>query len=327
MPHTSIRRRAVVTLVAALAVLGASATSASASFGTAQVWSGIGYYGDRGTAFADVTGDGKADAIVVNGSDVVVRASQGSQVNGGFAGNVLWTPAAPVAGVRQVSFADVDHDRLADAIFVEDGGIEIMRSTGGGFAAPRTWLAGDRATAFADVTGRGYADAIAVANRRVFVRVSNGNNFQAAEWWSTVPFDFGNRDTVFADVTGDGRADAVYVNDNGIVVQMSLGALPAGRFAPALPWAGPFYGSVKTAIADVTGDGRADAIAVNANQIVVRQSVTSPGPAGHEFAPNSIWSFTPFSGSRDTTFADVTGDGRADAIAVNDDNILVRPAA
>jgi hypothetical protein len=38
-------------------------------------WTQGPYYGGKGTYFADVTGDGKADAIVVNGDTVTVRRS------------------------------------------------------------------------------------------------------------------------------------------------------------------------------------------------------------------------------------------------------------
>jgi hypothetical protein len=36
------------------------------------------YFGSRGTHFADVTGDRRADAIVVNDDGVTVRRSSGS---------------------------------------------------------------------------------------------------------------------------------------------------------------------------------------------------------------------------------------------------------
>jgi hypothetical protein len=36
-------------------------------------WTGVPYYGTRGTYFADVTGDGQSDAIVVNEGGVTVR--------------------------------------------------------------------------------------------------------------------------------------------------------------------------------------------------------------------------------------------------------------
>jgi hypothetical protein len=40
-------------------------------------WTHGAYYGSRGTFFADVTGDGRADAIVVNDNTVTVRRAFG----------------------------------------------------------------------------------------------------------------------------------------------------------------------------------------------------------------------------------------------------------
>ena len=74
----------------------------------------------------------------------------------------------------------------------------------------------------------------------------------------------------------------------------------------------------------MTGDGKADAIVVNTdgpapNFVVVRRST------GKGFAPNEPWiPDTPYYGSRGTYFADVNGDGKADAIVVNDDGVTVR---
>jgi hypothetical protein len=82
----------------------------------------------------------------------------------------------------------------------------------------------------------------------------------------------------------------------------------------------PYYGSIKTAFADVTGDGKTDAIAVNEDGVVVRRS------DGAEFLANEYWTANPYYGSRLTAFADVTGDGKADAIVVNDDKVTVRRA-
>ena len=42
------------------------------------------------------------------------------------------------------------------------------------------------------------------------------------------------------------------------------------------------------------------------------------------FGPNEDWTHGAYFGSRGTFFADVTGDGRADAIVVNDDTVTVR---
>ena len=45
---------------------------------------------------------------------------------------------------------------------------------------------------------------------------------------------------------------------------------------------------------------------------------------GAHVSANEDWSHGPFYGSRGTYFADVTGDGKADAIAVNDDTVTIR---
>ena len=80
----------------------------------------------------------------------------------------------------------------------------------------------------------------------------------------------------------------------------------------------PYDGSRGTFFADVTGDGKADAIAVNDDKVTVRRS------DGSKFTGNESWTQVPYYGSRGTFFADVTGDGKADAIAVNDDKVTVR---
>ena len=84
---------------------------------------------------------------------------------------------------------------------------------------------------------------------------------------------------------------------------------------------GPYFGTRGTFFADVTGDGRADAIAVNDPTVTVRRST------GSGFDANEDWTGGPYFGTRGTFFADVTGDSRADAIAVNDDRVLVRRSA
>jgi hypothetical protein len=139
----------------------------------------------------------------------------------------------------------------------------------------------------------------------------------ANENWTQGAF-YGNRGTFFADLTGDGKADAIVVNDKGVTVRLSTG----NDFGPPNDWShGPFYGQRGTFFADLTGDGKADAIAVNDDTVWVRPST------GKDFGPHDNiedWSHGPFYGQRGTFFADVTGDGKADAIAINDDLLAVR---
>jgi hypothetical protein len=90
-------------------------------------------------------------------------------------------------------------------------------------------------------------------------------------------------------------------------------------FGPNEDWTqGAYFGTRGTFFADVTGDGRADAIVVNDDTVTVRRST------GTGFGPNEDWTQGAYFGTRGTFFADVTGDGRADAIVVNDDTVTVR---
>jgi hypothetical protein len=77
---------------------------------------------------------------------------------------------------------------------------------------------------------------------------------------------------------------------------------------------GPCIGSRGTFFADVNGDGKAEVILVNDDTVTVRRST------GKDFGPgpqaNEDWSHGPCFGSRGTFFADVDGDGRADAISL-----------
>jgi hypothetical protein len=131
------------------------------------------------------------------------------------------------------------------------------------------------------------------------------------------------------DVNGDGKADAIVVNDapnsgpNWVVARLSTG----NNFSGNQPFIAdtPYYGGKGTFFADANGDKKADAIVVNdapnsgPNWVVVRPST------GTAFAPNQPWiPNTPYFGSRATAFADVNGDGKADAIAVNDNGVFVR---
>jgi hypothetical protein len=107
----------------AKAFAGASATASADIFLPNEDWTNGAYLGNRGTFFADVTGDGKADAIVVNDQRVTVRRSNGSA----FEPNEDWT-SGPYFGSRGTFFVDVTGDVKADAIVVNDQRVTIRRS-------------------------------------------------------------------------------------------------------------------------------------------------------------------------------------------------------
>ena len=111
----------------------------------------------------------------------------------------------------------------------------------------------------------------------------------------------------------------------GLVFYITPAHADGGQaFGPNESWTNnPYYGNQGTFFADVTGDGRADAIVVNdsrvpSGRVVVRRST------GTQFLPNEQWTTEPFYGSRGTFFADINGDRRADAIAITDQRVMVR---
>ena len=321
----------------ALQQLGAVVTTPCNAFAASETWSSYAYYGDRGTYFADVTGDRKADAIVVNSGGITVRRANGA----GFGGHETWSSYA-YYGDRGTYFADVTGDGKADAIALNSTGIHVRpaNAAGNGFDTGYYWTTnaffGNRGTFFADVTGDSKADAIVVNDEtvpsgRVVVRRSMATAFGGNEEWTQEPY-YGDHGTFFADVTGDRKADAIVINDNpagqGMWVRPANAA--GNGFEAGWSWSSTaFYGNRGTFFADVTGDRRADAIAVNDETIPFGRVVVRPS-AGLLFAQNQEWTQAPFYGTREIFFADVAGapgcDGPVDAVAVNGNGIIVRRA-
>ncbi|WP_168214085.1 FG-GAP repeat domain-containing protein [Prauserella flavalba] len=125
--------------------------------------------GEKATLAADATGDGKADFILVdsNGTKVVP-----SNANRWFDTPTQWS-TTPFYGTRKTLTADIDADGNADLIAVNDTDVQVMRSTGAGYAPPELWYAGSfsgtRDTLTADVDGDGDADLIAANDNNVQV--------------------------------------------------------------------------------------------------------------------------------------------------------------
>jgi hypothetical protein len=284
------------------------------SFAPATNWTGISYKGDKGNFFADVTGDGKADAIVSNSTatgapGIIVRRSNGTS----FSGNENWTPGDIFYGNLGTYFADVNGDGKADAIGVNSAatgspGVFVRLSNGTSFAPAINWTGGaeyvgDVGTYFADVTGDGKADAVVVnSNATAFpgisVRTSNGTDYArpSTNWTGNTEFK-GTYGTYFADVDGDGKADAVASTSTGLQVRRSTGT----SFGPVENWTtgGAYLGDLGSYFADVTGNGTADAMVNNSpgsfTGITVRRSTGAIFKATNEF-----WTVQPFSGDLGT---------------------------
>jgi VCBS repeat protein len=153
-----------------------------------------------------------------------------------------------------------------------------------------------------------------------WVMLSTGRGFSPPADWSNGPF-IGTEATLLGDIDGDGRADLVAVNHDDTWVMLSTPheeLHPEPFFHFSEQWSGvPFSGRKATLLGDINGDGRADLVAVNAEDTWVMLS------NGSGFADPVPWSGVPFFGRKATLLGDIDGDGRADLVAVNEGDAWV----
>lgn len=287
-------------------------TNGCSGFLSKENWTNEPFLGIYGSYFADVTGDGKADAIAVEDNQIRVRRATGNS----FAPAEIWYNY-PYWGTKGTFFADVTGDGKADAIAVNELNTVVSRSTGSGFAPFEEWIPyateffGAYGTFVADVTGDKKADLIAVGKDYIKVRRSTGNGFAREERWTNDLY-YGS---YFVDVNCDGKADAIAIYADYTGVRRSTG----NGFAPEERWINGSYNGLRgTFYADVTGDHKADVIAISDNYTNVRRST------GSSFANEERWLNEPHFGTQGNYFVDVTGDGKADFVALNNDRISVR---
>jgi hypothetical protein len=180
--------------------------------------------------------------------------------------------------------------------------------------------------ALADVDGDGRADAVSfVKNTRpelegdVYVALSTGSGFGGAVRWS----DFMCRmeeTCALGDVNGDGKADAVSfvrstrpAQDGDVYVALSTGS----GFAGAVRWSDFMCRLAETcALADVDGDGRADAVSfVKNTRPELEGDVYVALSTGSGFGGAVRWSDRICVADETCALADVGGDPGADAVA------------
>jgi hypothetical protein len=315
--------------------------------------------------FADVNGDGKADAITVTSSrflqnQVIVRLSNGTALLPAEEWASGTTRRMVPIGITQFYFADVDGDGKADAISIGASGASVKRSSGMAFQAAEQWsepLSADYEVNVADVSGDGRADIVMTAVRSklmttgfqtILVRLSNGTGFLPARGWGqlTKPVELGLIDMPFVrvrDLDGDHRADLLEAGklvDDGCCnafVHKSQSYLrldrltgqvtPVESFGAAQSWPTLLAYAYYHVLADVTGDGKADLVKIGV--------LPFPGPGafgngylvsastGTQFAPMTPWT-ADIDDPPQRHVVDITGDGAADAVEVEASGIYVR---
>jgi hypothetical protein len=294
----------------------AALTSADVEpLGAPVSWANVAFQGAKGTYFADVDGDHKADAVKVDTTSISVRKSTGATPLGSTS---TWLSTGFFGSVATY-VADVTGEGRADVIAVNSGNIQVRASTGSAFGSAATWsssaFTGTAATLFADVTGDGKADAVAVNASNVLVKVSSGTGFGSSQTWLSQGLS-GTHGLYAADVTGDGKADLVAVGDTSVLVARSTGS----AFGTPETWSSNgFFGNAATFVGGITGNGTADLIAVDTTGLRMRRS----GRWFFEALPETLSSVVTTAGVT-RAVADLTGDGRVEYIESSSSGIKVR---
>jgi|GEM_PF-2059581 len=217
----------------------------------------------------DVTGDGRADLIAVTPQfgRAVVWENKGYV----FGPPVAWMENQGNYNGYKFMVSDMSGDGKADLIAVapQFGKAVIWRSTGSTFPqmAPLMENQGnltDYTFLTADMTGDGKTDLLAVTpgTGRTIIWTSTGTGLASAAVWMDNQGNYTNYNFIAADMTGDGKADLVAVipQYGRAVVWNSTGT----GFGTAAAWMenqGNYTG-YNFMVADMTGDGRSDLVAV-----------------------------------------------------------------
>lgn len=261
------------------------ALSTGQNFGPGRGWSGefcIAHGGWYPSAYprrvADVNGDGYDDVIGFGHWGVSVALSDGERLlpagfwYGDFGYDRGWR-----TDVHERRVADVNGDGRADLVGFGQQYTFVALSTGNGFGPMQIWSNDFSATQgyhnayhtreLGDVNGDGRADVIAFHHWGVNVAFSTGTSFAPAHFafadmgWSHRGYT-ANAPRTVADVDGDGRVDLVNFIDQGVYVALSNG-YTFDRSRVWLDTYGAWTGWAPRHVrvmADVDGDGRADAI-------------------------------------------------------------------
>ena len=300
---------------------GGALTSADAEpLGAPLTWVNMAFQGAKGTYFADVNGDEKADAIKVDTTSISVRLSTGAAP---MAAATTWLTTG-FFGAVATYLADVTGDGKSDVIAVNSGNIQVRASTGSAFGALATWsssaFTGTAATLFADVTGDGKADAIAVNASNVLVKVSSGATFGSTVTWLAQGLS-GKLHGLYvaADVTGDGK------RSNLIAVRRqcppcSARSTGSGFGAPETWSASGFFGGARTSWRQASPErAPRHLIAVETTGV----PCAAPGAGSSRQCRQTLSSVATTSGVT-RAMVDLTGDGRVDYVESSSTGIKVR---
>jgi hypothetical protein len=195
---------------------------------------------------------------------------------------------------------------------------QFVRATAPSVPIPTTPLGGALGVVSADLNGDGVPDLIVNGGNSVGILLGNGDGtFQPPQ-----PIFLSHRATAIAvaDVNGDGRPDVVvaygvYMSDpNRLIVLLGNGDGTFQLPAPGQQTFGVGSNPTAIAIADLTGDGKADLVVRNAGDATVSVLL---GNGDGTFAAQQTFAIGQGPYANSLTVADLNGDGRPDILAAN----------
>jgi len=270
----------------------------------------------------DLTGDGKADLIVVGpGPSFYVRVLLNT-------GDGTFTVSAPLPSLNgsgyqgRILVRDLNADGKDDLIVGQAGGLAVLLGNGDGTfrPAPGSPYVGNGGNGLfaADVNGDGKPDIVAVGfissvGFGVSVLLGNGDgSFHAAPGPPRVVSGANHRTQAgaLADFNGDGTPDLAVVNTDGLTILLGNGD---GTFVPSGPLIESGDNVDVLAAGDFNGDGKMDLVTTNgyivgvgANRSQADLSVLL-NTTGSQITPNPFARILPFADSPEHRFFRETG--------------------
>jgi hypothetical protein len=292
--------------------------------------------GPRAIAAADFNADGRADLVVANQGDDNVSVFLNT-VDSASATVTFATQQTFTAGNNPVSVAvgDIDGDGKPDIVVANASGgtISVLRNTTAAgattttFAAQQTFPAGiyPYSVAIGDLDGDGKPDVV-VANVGD-ATVSVLRNATAAGS-ATVAFDTQQKYSVgrepagvaIADFNGDGLPDVAVANILAYSISVYLNTSTAGSATASVAAAKSFLtglGPASIIAADVDGDGRPDLVTANQADAAVNVLANTMALGATTAAFAAKQAVTVGTGPNAVVAADVSGDGKFDLVAAN----------
>jgi hypothetical protein len=268
-------------------------------------------------AIADVTGDGRADALLATsgftGSDDERKLFVFAQrADGTLAPPVRYGTAGDHVGFFAV--LDADGDGRLDVAVSAAGTLEILRQTGAGTLENAGTIPVKGAPSAGDMDGDGDSDLVlAFDDGLTLLTQGTGGVFTA----TPITSDH-TGEVELGDVNGDGRLDVV------AAPLPSLGNGPVSVYRRAAAgWTRTVHdtGTVDQEsvngidVADVTGDGRTDVIAtVGGNRPSAQVSVLAQNPGG---GLDTGVLYPVWHSPQPVEAADITGDRRPDVVTLH----------